>query len=104
MEMSFQQHIPEKLMRHDREIIDTAVELIDGCFQEDTIVNALHEALVGFMGEGAEVDVFEDFYDENFAMGYVAPYKDFLVFEHLTGKRIPAEEIEVSLLQLYKLD
>jgi len=82
-------------MRHDREIIDTAVELIDGCFQEDTIVNALHEALVGFMGEGAEVDVFEDFYDENFAMGYVAPYKDFLVFEHLTGERIPTEKVSL---------
>ena len=83
----------DSLMKHDRIIIDTAVELIDGCFEKDTIVNALHESLVDYMGEGAEVSVFEDFYNETFAMGYVEPYTKILVFEHLNGVRIPERGI-----------
>ena len=82
-------YIPAELMPHERTIIDTAVELIDGCFEKDTIINALHESLVAFMGEGAEVDGLEDDYDERFAMSYVEPYLDVLVYEHLTGERTP---------------
>jgi hypothetical protein len=91
-------YIPEYLMEYDREIIDTAVELIDGCFEKETIVNAVHEAMVDYMfheyGDSAELDGCEDDYEENFAMGYVEPYTNYLVFEHLYGLRIPTMPVE----------
>ena len=91
--------IPNVLMEHDRRIIDTAVELIDGCFEKDTIINALHESLATDF-DFINADIFSDplpkWYedinrsreDETFAMNYILGYTDIVVFEHLNNDRI----------------
>ena len=92
--------IPNILMEHDRRIIDTAVELIDGCFEKDTIINALHESLAtdfDFINAGSNYsDPLPEWYedinrireDETFTMNYILGYTDIVVFEHLNNDQI----------------
>ena len=79
--------IPNILMEHERRIIDTAVELIDGCFEKDTIINALYES-VASDGCLTEVSAFEAYFDENYCFGFVYDYYPIVVFEHLNNDRI----------------